>query len=1394
MEKPHATMKQLQKRLLAFFLLLGALSTALSAQSVSLSFTNLNSSRGLCSNYVKGLDEDSRGCIWVATEAGLARFDGNSFTTFRQANSNICSDELNDVYFYRPDHQLWIASQRDGISVYDVDRQSMVKHYSTENGLMTNDVTKITPAADGGIWITHYHVGVEHFNPKNGQFTHYDGNNVKGLSNLHSWCSLDDGNGHLLIGHELGGLSVIDLRTKKLQRYVYSPDKALTGGLPGVTVHALFKDKSGRIWVGTSQGLALMDMKSRTFRTFRHSAALPGSLLADQVMDIGQRRNGDLWICTNMGGVSILPAGTAPADGAFVNYSPGANSGSLSSSNAYEFLEDSFGNVWIGTYRNGLDYVSHMSPLFRTLPYVQFSNSAFSYKPVWGLGIDLDARLWMGGENELFGLMQSGASTTQSFASFAPNTHVNSIYRDTSGQMWVSIFGRGVALLSPSTQSLTPLPMPVDNFNPYCFYQDGTKMWIGAQQGLFVAEGGEIRHVADIDSQMEDVMIHSIVKDRQGKLWLATFGRGIYVVGTNHKIVAHIENGSGLHSNAVNQLMVDKQGALWAATRKGLALFANTANPKNVVVYGSANGLAEEHVHAIAEDSYGFLWLSTNAQISRFNKKSHEFENFSSRYGVPTGDFVNGAVTTGPRGEIFFGSLSGVCCLTPAQFRKLPTIAHVCITGLQAYGTRNAEQQDTTVDLPLDQPEVTVPYDQNTIRLTFNVTDVAQNHLTEYDYRVAELGNGQWLSTQGDNHVIFRDLSPGTYNVYVRARLAGQNWDNHMAMLRIVVAPPFWFAWYAKLLYAVLIVLAFWWFMRSYKRKTDLESQLRVEHHQHMNDESLNQERLRFYTNITHELRTPLTLIIGPLDDMANDGNLPQSIQSKLASIRRSANRLLSLVNELLEFRKTETQNRKLNVVHADLAKEVYETALHFKELNRQSEVEIKTDIEEGNYVQWFDPEIIHIVLDNFMSNAMKYTPKGEVCISLRHEKVNVAPSTYSEDETGQIERTVISVSDTGYGIPEEALAKIFQRYYQADGPHQVTGSGIGLALVKSVADLHHAEVKAENRAEGGSVFSFSLLTNETYGHQEETAEEDKQAADAVTATETAEAAATEPAPEQANDTRATLLVVEDNDELREYIEQSLNEYFRIIQASNGEQGLKLAQSTGPDVIVSDVMMPVMDGFELCRKLKDDINTSHIPIILLTAKDLMEDKAEGYAAGADSYLTKPFSSRLLLSRINNLLRVRRQMAHAIAMHIAVPGSELDEASKQPKFSPLDQRFLDKLEAFVLDHLDEPGLDVGYIASEMCMSHSTLYRKIKSLIGITVNEYIRRTRLRRAAEMLDEAEYGVSEISDRTGFSTPSYFRQCFKDTYGVTPSDYAVGKRTPKSDDDEDKDEEKEKE
>lgn len=1367
-------------------------------QALSYTFQNLSTRQGLCSNYVKGIAEDHRGCIWVATEAGLARFDGNNFSTYTKSSSQICSNELNDVFFHSATRHLWIASQRDGISVFDVNAQQVVNHYTTDNGLLTNDVTHLGPAADGGIWITHYHVGVEHFNPKSGKFTQLYDKTIKGFSNLQSWCALDDGKGNLYVGHHGGGMSIVNLKTHSLQRFAYNEAQVPNGGIPGATVYALFRDNKDRIWVGTSQGLALFNPQNGKFRTFRHNAALPGSLLANQVMSIGQTRSGDIWVCTDMGGVSILPANVLPADGAFVNIQPSPSASGLSSPNAYHFFEDSHGNIWIGTYRGGIDVASHIQPLFDTLPYAALNFSTLCYKPVWALCTDPAGNVWLGGEEELCCITPTGHTSSQSLSALGQNVHVSSMLRDASGTLWLGIYHRGVAVYNTASGALSPLSMPRANLNVRCFHEQSGKIWIGTESGIFTCANGEVTEAENINKQLDDRIIQSLLTDRLGQLWVGTFGRGLYVFAANGRLLAHLENGNGLQSNAINHLLLDSRGTVWAATRKGAAHFTDVRRPKQVTLIGNDKGLAESHIHALAEDAEGNIWMSTNACIARLSIRTGQIENFTSRYGVTSGDFVNGAVAKNAQGDIYFGSLSGVSHLNPKRFNGLPKLATLQITGLQAFGAM-AENSENATFLPLDKPEVRIPYNANTLRVTFNITDIALNHLTEYAYSVREFDDNKWYDTQGDNHVTFRDLAPGTYNIAIRARLAGQPWSPKVAMLRIVVTPPFWLAWYAKLLYAALFVLAVVWLMRSYKHKTDLEGKLRVEHHRHQNDIELNQERLRFYTNITHELRTPLTLIVGPLDDLSTDTGVPDAVQRKLSTIRRSAGRLLGLVNELLEFRKTETQNRKLRVVRDDISREVSEIALHFKELNKHAEVKITTTIEEGDYVQWFDPEIIRIVIDNFMSNALKYTPQGEVNISLCHETKTLAPPSDSDASSVSVRHTIIRVCDTGYGIPADSLTHIFDRYYQADGPHQVTGSGIGLALVKSVAELHHAEVSAANGENGGAVFSFSMLTDETYEGAERLEEAAQSPASAPTATDgdTAEAATSDEAENAAQ--QSTILVVEDNADLRTYIHDSLSAEFHVLQAADGQEGLNLAKEHTPDMVITDVMMPVMDGYELCRKLKSDVDTSHIPVVLLTAKDLMQDKAEGYAAGADSYLTKPFSSRLLLSRIHNLLSVRRQLAEAIAQRMGIPqnvapataevptGSlpagpviavhvaDIAEASSSgPQLSKMDMEFLKKLEAFILAHLDQEKLDVGYIASEMCMSHSTLYRKIKALIGISVNEYVRRIRLRQAAEMLLQRDITIAEIADRTGFSTSSYFRQCFKDAYGITPSEYAA--------------------
>ena len=511
-------------------------------------------------------------------------------------------------------------------------------------------------------------------------------------------------------------------------------------------------------------------------------------------------------------------------------------------------------------------------------------------------------------------------------------------------------------------------------------------------------------------------------------------------------------------------------------------------------------------------------------------------------------------------------------------------------------------------------------------------------------------------------------------------------------------------------------------------------------------------ERENFFTGVAHELRTPLTLILGPLEDLLSDATLSPKHANKISIIHDSATRLLNLINRILEFRKTETQNRKLSVVKGDLGQLVQEVGLRYKELNPNNKVNYHIHIETEDTEIFYDADMITIILDNLMSNAAKYTSEGDITLSLRSVEEN------------QIKYTEISVSDTGHGIDAEALPHIFDRYYQAKSKYQASGSGIGLALVKGLSELHEGILKVESTVDAGTTFTLRLPTENTYPnaiHTQHDMEKKPMDAEETTITDTP------------TENHPIVLVVEDNTDIREYIRSSFTELYEVITAKDGKEGWELAQARIPNIIVSDIMMPVMDGIELCKRIKEDMRTSHIPVILLTAKDSLQDKEEGYASGADSYLTKPFSAKLLHSRINNLLETRKKIASLLAL----ADIQTKQESAVSSLNKLDNEFLQKITQIIEENLEMEKMDIAFIADKMCMSHSTLYRKIKGLTDMSANEFIRKVKMRKGVELLMSGQYTISEIAYMIGFSSVAYFRQCFKDEYGMSPSDYVKQKQ-----------------
>ncbi len=795
---------------------------------------------------------------------------------------------------------------------------------------------------------------------------------------------------------------------------------------------------------------------------------------------------------------------------------------------------------------------------------------------------------------------------------------------------------------------------------------------------------------------------------------------------------------------------------MWLATGEGLVCFPSARN-FDYQVFQRKEGLPNTHIRAISEDKNGNIWASTNTGISCYITSKKCFYTYDHSNNIPQGSFISGCVTKDHNGLIYFGSINGLCFFNPDIAINSPQIPPVVITKVRIPGRLTSREKNETA-IPISEGEIELTHEQNSFNLTFNVQDYSLANQVEYAYMLKGLENS-WYTINEQNSVTFRNIPPGKYEFLVKARLHNQDWSEDTTSLRIHINPPLWLTWWAKLIYILITISIIYTIIHAYKKKIDLESLYTLEKKNHEQEQELNQERLRFYTNITHELRTPLTLILGPLEDMQKDTSLPTRQAQKLSVIHQSALRLLNLINQILEFRKTETQNKKLCVCKSNIAPLVHEIGLKYKELNQKKAIDFQIQIEKEEMLLFFDKEIITIILDNLISNAIKYTEQGKITLSLYPTTRNGV--TYTE----------IKVSDTGYGISAEALPHVFDRYYQESGKHQASGTGIGLALVRNLVELHEGEIRVESIQHEGSTFYISLLTDNIYPN----------ALHGDSTKQTEEEMISEAVPEDSQNTepetsKPILLIVEDNEDIQKYIAESFSDSFEVITGSNGEEGKQQALNRIPDIIVSDIMMPVMDGITLCRQLKEDVRTSHIPVILLTAKDSLQDKEEGYEVGADSYLTKPFSASLLRSRINNLLDSRKKLIAQFQQTGTShnPNSHLDEKRSiiTEALSKLDNEFIEKITQLVEDNLSSEKIDITYLSDKMCMSGSTLYRKMKALTGLSTNEYIRKVKMQNAERLLLEGKYNISEIAYKIGMNSTGYFRQCFKDEFGVSPSDY----------------------
>lgn len=1315
---------------------------------------HLDTASGLSNNYVLSLAADGDGYVWVGTERGLNRVSAGCcipYTDMGAEQTDVVrgnADKVTALFFCPVTNRLFVGTEQ-GLLLMDCMRQTFLTDATRGDRLVNYGIQDIAAAADSALWLIYGNGALQLIDRRTLEVRTFPSDPLPGARS-----GLDDGKGHLYVGTGKSGMCVVDLGTGRVVRR-YAHNASDVSSLPGDNVRRLFADSRGGIWVGTDHGLAFYDPRTDAFRTVTQAGRGP---LHENVFDIIEMADGRLGIACDVGGMLIVDPQYAAGAGP-LHYDCLA-APELSSLNTRALVQDSHRNLWVGNHSTGVDIIPDKEPFLHVLPYYRSTGKT---KQVGAIAADgADGTLWVNGDDELSrwtGGVMTGEWTIGGMQG-RPHPSCRCMMADSQGYVWIGLEDEGVVRFSPRDERFEHIDIGYGAPDIHTFFEDTDgSIWIGSELGVCIYRHGTVAHDERIDRLTRRAPVTSFLRLSADVMAMATQGHGLLVYNERTGDGKSLHISDGLPSENINQALADNVGGLWLATNAGIVWIADWRRTDEMKLFDENDGLADNQIQAIGMDGRGRLWASTYSGITCIDVPSRRIYNYSGSDASPADGFSVGAVATTAEGLIAFGSPGGVCFFDPREpDRQRGAAVHPRIALIEVF--EPAVGMDDRRRIPTEAGTLTLSHRQNTVRMVVTHDNYAYEGFVDFSYQMKGLGEG-WYAVGRDQEVAFQGLKPRRYTFTLRAKLKNQDWSEATAeRLAIVVRPPFWLSWWAWAVYAAAAMSGCALGIRSYKRKLRLKASLDMEKMHARQMQQIGEERLRFFTNIAHELRTPLSLIIGPLDDMTGDDQLSPPNRRRVATMYKSARRLRALIDDILEFRKTETQNRRLTVAVGDIGEFVSGMVADYQTLARNAGVELRLAISPCLPRIYFDSEAVTTIVGNLLTNALKYTPQGSVEVRV--------------ELTDGGDRVAVSVTDTGYGIAADALPHVFDRYYQAQGAHQASGTGIGLALAAALASLHEASLTAESEEGRGSRFTLALSVANRYPHALHKDDADS-VADGPSHDDGRRLAATGGADTDA--ALPALLVVEDNADIRTYIADTLAADYRIMQAADGVEGFELATTHVPDIIVSDVMMPRMDGMELTKRLKADVRTSHIPVVMLTAKDTPDDRTEGYDSGADSYLTKPFTARLLASRIANLLQSRRRLAEQLsgtlfAVHAPAPDAARETMlAGHDDLSPLDKEFIHRLNDVIETNILQQELDMPFLTDKMAMSHSTFYRKVKALTGLTASEYVRKMRLSHCRRLLESGDYNVTEAAAMTGFNQMAHFRAAFKSEFGMLPSE-----------------------
>ena len=1352
-------------------------------------FNKIDNINGLSNNHVQAILKDNQGFMWFGTMNGLNRYDGYSIKTYKNIPGDTNSIIGNQIIhlFLDEDNKIWVETS-SGICIYNSEFDS----FDTKEFLFKNkyyipgiNTSQILIDTNKNTWLAHYNSGLYLYNKKTEDLFKFESNSNNSLSissNAIKSIDLDSKNNIWLIS-ETGLLECFNTKNFEVIYRYKIPDNNLK--IDKID-YQIFIDNNDDIWIYSKShqiGLFYFNISNKSIINFRKDNP-QYNISNDIITSVIQSDNGKIWCGTDHGGINIINKKDFTVKN--IIHSP-FDGNSLSQDVILKLYKDNDGIIWIGTYKKGINYYHESFNKFSLYANNPLKKNSLPYNDINCFAEDDKNNIWIGTNGEgLIYFDRKNNKFTQYIAnpdnpnSLSSNVIV-SLCNDSENRLWIGTFHGGLNILENGNYTI--YKNDIENKNSissnhvWKIIEDSKQnIWLATLGGgleLYNPELNSFTHYKsdDINSVHSNVII-TIYEDSKSNIWIGT-SNGLNKYNRETGRFTHYIHNSNVSNSISNNLIYaiceDDDKNIWIGTSNGLNLLSNDLTEfKN---FKQADGLPDDIIFNILKDDKGDLWMSTTNGISKLiiktdtlGKSRYSFINFNISDGLQGKAFNEGAACKTSKGEFLFGGANGFNLFYPNQITIINNQFNIIISNLLIFNKNISVNDIINGRKILNKSinyteEINLKYKENVITFGFTALNYFHQEKRKFKYKL-EGFNESWLETSvNQRSATYTNLDPGEYFFKVKATNNEGKWTYNEASIKLIIQPPWYLTKYAIFSYIILTILLFILIKNIIVSKIRTKRKIEIERLKAKNIHETDMMKLRFFTNISHEFKTPLTLIISPLEKLIKIIK-EESLSNQLILIYNNALRLLRLVNQLMDFRKLEAGGLKLQTTKNDIVLFINKISDSFKYEAKERNIDFKIHSKSPELELWYDKDKMEKILYNVISNAFKYTPdNGKVAIKIKSKIDDKYTNTplYHHFE--------FVIENTGPGIQKDKTQKIFDRFYQLKKSGNSAGTGIGLTLTKELVELHYGKIEAKSIPGKNTKFIILLPLDNKHLNAYEIAEKDIKENTQYKELQYIDQHENIAEESLNQSEKPILLIIEDNSDLRMFIKQEFSNDFEIAEANNGLTGNEKALELMPDIIICDILMPGMSGIELCKNLKNNELSSHIPIIILTSQSEEDQIIKGYETGADDYITKPFSISVLRARINNIITSRKKLQDQFKKVKKLPVKVVTPSS-------LDQKFLEKIAEIVDKNIGNNEFDATLFSQEIGMSRAQLYRKMKSLTGFSVNEYIRNLRLNKSVELLLDKNYNVNEAAYSVGFNQVSYFTKCFTEYYGVSPTKY----------------------